>query len=240
ERPDDLAVEQQEVLRVALARHVDALVAMKVAVQLEDEPVDERARQAPELGGVEVTVGALERRRLLHAALHTPQQLPHPRKLRPGDRRRQRLEQRRLDEKAQRVDLLGRAHGCRRHPDALVGRRDDETVGLETAERRPERGASDAQDSHQLGVCQTLPRQEDAFDDQIAEADVRPPGRVARPRATARSRLYHSCSEASRAPSTRVSSWAHATAGSMMSYPTKVPNPQSVPAITRWRPTSFA
>ncbi len=51
---------------------------------------------------------------------------------------------------------------------------------------------------------------------------------------------YQNSRDANRPPSERLRSFAHTTPGSTAACPTQVPNPQSVPAITRSRPTSLA
>lgn len=51
---------------------------------------------------------------------------------------------------------------------------------------------------------------------------------------------YQNSREARRAPSTRLAIFAHTTPGSTAAWPTQVPKPQSVPAMTRSRPTSLA
>src|SRR6266446_2563672 len=53
-------------------------------------------------------------------------------------------------------------------------------------------------------------------------------------------RLYQSSREASRAPSARLASFAHTMSGSTAAWPTQVPNPQSVPAMTFSRPARRA
>jgi hypothetical protein len=45
---------------------------------------------------------------------------------------------------------------------------------------------------------------------------------------------------AMRAPSAIAANFAHTTSGSTAAWPTQVPNPQSLPAITFSRPTSLA
>src|SRR5438034_3302344 len=52
--------------------------------------------------------------------------------------------------------------------------------------------------------------------------------------------VYQSCWEAKRAPSARACSFAQAISGSTVEDPAKVAKPQSVPAITRSRPTREA
>src|ERR1700730_7449870 len=53
-------------------------------------------------------------------------------------------------------------------------------------------------------------------------------------------RSYQSSREASRAPSARLPSFAHTMSGSTAAWPTQVPNPQSVPAMTFSRPARRA
>ena len=53
-------------------------------------------------------------------------------------------------------------------------------------------------------------------------------------------RGYQNSLEARRAPAARVASLAQTMSGSTADWPTQVPKPQSVPAMTLSRPTSFA
>ena len=83
-------------------------------------------------------------------------------------------------------------------------------------------------------------------------ADERPPRRQPdpvppRPQARARGRrsdrrdqCFQNSRDASLAPSAIAFIFAHTTSGSTAACPTQVPNPQSLPAITFSRPTSFA
>jgi hypothetical protein len=53
-------------------------------------------------------------------------------------------------------------------------------------------------------------------------------------------RAHQNSREANLAPSTRLAILAQTTPGSTAAWPTQVPKPQSVPAMTRSRPTSRA
>ncbi len=60
------------------------------------------------------------------------------------------------------------------------------------------------------------------------------------PRPVSPRTCYQNSRVARRAPSAMLASFAHAMSGSMAAWPTQVPNPQSVPAMTFSRPTSRA
>ena len=67
-----------------------------------------------------------------------------------------------------------------------------------------------------------------------------PAGLWTRVRAHRNYQRYQNSRDASRPPSERLRSLAHTTPGSTAACPTQVPKPQSVPAMTRSRPTSLA
>ena len=104
----------------------------------------------------------------------------------PSESARPRLEERRLDEEPQCVDLLARAQRGGRDDDAVVRRRDDEPVALQPAEGVAERRAADAEHLHQPGVREPLAGRIRAVDDQVAQPDVRLLRRVARAEQRAR------------------------------------------------------
>ena len=182
ERVDRLAVEAQEVDRRARAHEPRALMPVEVAVHVDHELVDERAREGRALDHVVLAVGALEGGRLVEALLHAAQQLAHALQLRLRDARGERLEQRRLDDEAQRVDLLGGRDRHGRDGVAVIRRRDHEAVVLQPAERVAQRRAPEAQHLHQLRLRQALPGIVDALDDEVAQPGVRLLDGVARAR----------------------------------------------------------
>ena len=106
-----------------------------------------------------------------------------------GDPPRLRLEEGRLDEEPQGVDLLAGAQRGGGDDDAVIRRRDDEPVALQPAERVAERGAADSERVHQPGVREPLTRRIRPVDDQVAEADVGILCRVPRAEQRGRQRL---------------------------------------------------
>ena len=186
QRVDRDPVEREEVPRIALPDGVDALEPVQVPVHRRDEAVDERVREGLPLDRVEVPVHLGERLGVVDARLHPLQELTESRERPVGDPPRLRLEERRLDEEPQGVDLLARAQRGGGDDDAVVRRRDDEAVALQPAERVAERGAADSERLHQPGVREPLTGRIRPVDDQVAEADVGVLCRVARAEQRAR------------------------------------------------------
>ena len=114
ERRDRRPIEAQEVARVALAHGVDALEAVQMAVHGGDELVDERVREASRSTVWNSRCTAANASGSSTQSCMRVEQRAQPAHVRGGDLRRLRFEQRRLDEKAQRVDLFARAERRRR------------------------------------------------------------------------------------------------------------------------------
>ena len=107
----------------------------------------------------------------------------------------------------------------------------------------------DLKRAHNPKVAGSNPAPATMHDEGLADADAANPFRLPGLReddcARCRDRLtacprYQSSFEASRAPSARLASFAQTMSGSTAAWPTQVPKPQSVPAMTFSRPTSRA